>query len=147
MPHMPLGMASFGTSSEIYIDYDLISGSSPQQLSSAHLRATLDKRTMAPDRGGTPPSPSPDDDTADVLHHEPSPALLAARASQPQFTLRALLLGLAIGVLIAFSNTYFGLQTGWISGMAMPSALIGFAYFKGLTTLRHALGERTGSWG
>jgi OPT family oligopeptide transporter len=25
---------------------------------------------------------------------------------------------------------YFGLQTGWVSGMAMPSALIGFAYFK-----------------
>jgi OPT family oligopeptide transporter len=38
--------------------------------------------------------------------------------------------GLAIGVVILFSNMYFGLQTGWVSGMAMPSALLGFAYFK-----------------
>lgn len=56
---------------------------------------------------------------------------LADRASQPQnFTLRGVLVGLAIGVVICFSNMYFGLQTGWVSGMAMPSALIGFAYFK-----------------
>src|SRR4029077_8368806 len=32
-----------------------------------------------------------------------------------------------------FSNTYFGLQTGWISSMAMPSSLIGFAIFKALS--------------
>lgn len=56
---------------------------------------------------------------------------LAAQASHPQsFTLRGVLVGLAIGVVICFSNMYFGLQTGWVSGMAMPSALIGFAYFK-----------------
>lgn len=46
------------------------------------------------------------------------------------FTIRGVLVGLAIGIIICFSNTYFGLQTGWVSGMAMPSALIGFAYFK-----------------
>jgi len=68
-------------------------------------------------------------------------------ADEPQFTLRALLLGLAIGILIAFSNTYFGLQTGWISGMAMPSALIGFAYFKGLRALAWKLGEPFKQWG
>ncbi|KAF1969504.1 OPT superfamily oligopeptide transporter [Bimuria novae-zelandiae CBS 107.79] len=56
---------------------------------------------------------------------------LAERATQPQnFTLRGVLCGLAIGVAICFSNMYFGLQTGWVTGMAMPSALIGFAYFK-----------------
>ncbi|USP81413.1 hypothetical protein yc1106_08687 [Curvularia clavata] len=56
---------------------------------------------------------------------------LAERASQPQnFTLRGVLVGLVIGVVICFSNMYFGLQTGWVSSMAMPSALIGFAYFK-----------------
>ncbi|KAL5339871.1 OPT oligopeptide transporter protein-domain-containing protein [Aspergillus crustosus] len=48
----------------------------------------------------------------------------------PSFTLRSLLVGLVIGALITFSNTYFGLQTGWISTMAMPSALIGFSVFK-----------------
>lgn len=58
-------------------------------------------------------------------------AFLASRAAQPQnFTLRAILVGTAIGTIICLSNTYFGLQTGWISGMAMPSALLGFAWFR-----------------
>lgn len=61
---------------------------------------------------------------------------LATKASQPQnFTIRGVLVGLAIGVVICFSNMYFGLQTGWVSGMAMPSALIGFAYFKTVSRL------------
>ena len=55
------------------------------------------------------------------------------QANQEQnFTLRGVLVGLVIGVVICFSNTYFGLQTGWVSGMAMPAALIGFAYFKAI---------------
>ncbi|KAL5403459.1 hypothetical protein PMIN06_009754 [Paraphaeosphaeria minitans] len=62
---------------------------------------------------------------------------LVERADQPHnFTLRGVLCGLAIGVAICFSNMYFGLQTGWVTGMAMPSALIGFAYFK---TVSHML--------
>ncbi|CAG7976475.1 unnamed protein product [Penicillium salamii] len=57
-----------------------------------------------------------------------------APATSPQsFTTRSLLVGLIIGALITFSNTYFGLQTGWISTMAMPSALIGFSVFKVLS--------------
>ena len=79
--------------------------------------------------------------TQGPVGQEPDARFLAQRSQQPQFTLRALLLGLAIGVLIAFSNTYFGLQTGWISGMAMPSALVGFAYFKGLRVLMGRLGD------
>lgn len=50
--------------------------------------------------------------------------------SAQSFTPRSLLVGLAIGTLITFSNTYFGLQTGWMSTMSMPSSLIGFAVFK-----------------
>ena len=46
------------------------------------------------------------------------------------FTVRGIAVGLAIGVIICFSNTYFGLQTGWVSGMAMPASLIGFGLFK-----------------
>jgi uncharacterized oligopeptide transporter (OPT) family protein len=113
---------------------------------------------MAPDRGPSSETAvrheeydaSSDDDGADLetspsmtrepIGQEPDEAFLARRSEQPQFTLRALLVGLVIGVLIAFSNTYFGLQTGWISGMAMPSALIGFAYFKGLRTFVDRLG-------
>ena len=49
------------------------------------------------------------------------------------FTLRGTLVGLAIGIIICFSNTYFGLQTGWVSGMAMPASLIGFGFFKTLS--------------
>ncbi|THD00489.1 hypothetical protein EYZ11_000053 [Aspergillus tanneri] len=56
---------------------------------------------------------------------------LSSPTPVPQsFTLRSLLVGLLIGALITFSNTYFGLQTGWISTMAMPSALVGFSVFK-----------------
>lgn len=50
--------------------------------------------------------------------------------SHSSFTSRALLLGLAIGVLICFCNLYFGLQTGWGSGMSMPASLIAFAAFR-----------------
>ncbi|PSK54776.1 hypothetical protein B9Z65_3865 [Elsinoe australis] len=84
--------------------------------------------SMAPDRGS--------EDSTFRDEHETAEETLAVRANQPQnFTTRSLLVGCAIGVVIAFSNTYFGLQTGWISGMAMPSALLGFAYFKATAKL------------
>ena len=38
-------------------------------------------------------------------------------------------------------------QTGWISSMSMPSALIGFAYFKGLRALTGALGDNFARFG
>lgn len=69
----------------------------------------------------------------DVLESELDPieTMRSSPATSPQsFTTRSLLVGIVIGVLITFSNTYFGLQTGWISTMAMPSALIGFSVFK-----------------
>ncbi|TRM64210.1 OPT oligopeptide transporter protein-domain-containing protein [Schizophyllum amplum] len=47
------------------------------------------------------------------------------RAS-PEFTAKAVVIGLAIGCLLCFTNLYFGLQTGWISMMSLQSALIGF---------------------
>jgi OPT family oligopeptide transporter len=98
---------------------------------------------MAPDRGPG------NVDSHNGGQHEPSESseplrrrtstdaaakVLAARASEPQnFTVRGVLVGLVIGVLICFSNMYFGLQTGWVSSMAMPSALLGFAYFKAVS--------------
>lgn len=118
---------------------------------------------MAPDRGHLIHRESTAEDSDDEDHgleHETSRAIeeepigqepdedfLAKKSEQPQFTWRAVLLGLVIGVLIAFSNTYFGLQTGWISGMAMPSALIGFAYFKGLRALVCRMGESFKGYG
>lgn len=44
--------------------------------------------------------------------------------------LRAVVVGLAIGVLLACTNSYFGLQTGWISMMSLQASLLGFAVFK-----------------
>lgn len=70
----------------------------------------------------------PTDPIDDPTPNHPGPA-----TSPQSFTPRSLLVGLIIGALITFSNTYFGLQTGWISTMAMPSALIGFSVFKVLS--------------
>ncbi|KAL7415601.1 OPT oligopeptide transporter protein-domain-containing protein [Mrakia frigida] len=46
------------------------------------------------------------------------------------FTFRAVSVGLLVGCLMAFTNLYFGLQTGWISMMSLQSALLGFGIFK-----------------
>ena len=101
---------------------------------------------MAPDRGSAPLENErgghgeETDDHALGRSRSGARKYLAEQASQPQnFTLRGVLVGLAIGVVICFSNMYFGLQTGWVSGMAMPSALIGFAYFN--ANLQAQLGE------
>ncbi|KAL8671859.1 MAG: hypothetical protein Q9168_003649 [Polycauliona sp. 1 TL-2023] len=78
-----------------------------------------------------------EDDDGDTelppLEEDPQ-TFLAEQAEQTQnFTLRGTVVGLAIGIIICFSNTYFGLQTGWISGMTMPASLIGFAFFKSIS--------------
>ncbi|OQE15454.1 hypothetical protein PENSTE_c028G03164 [Penicillium steckii] len=83
-------------------------------------------RHRTDDRSSFPnPTAEPFDD---VPPSPPTPA-----PSAQSFTPRSLVVGIIIGALITFSNTYFGLQTGWISTMAMPSALIGFSVFKVLT--------------
>ncbi|KAJ1645107.1 OPT super, partial [Coemansia asiatica] len=52
--------------------------------------------------------------------------------SQPQFTWRAVIVGLLFGTILCFSNLWFGLQSGWISMMSLQSSLVGFAVFKAL---------------
>lgn len=72
-----------------------------------------------------------DDPDTSLLQRDDAQKYLPDQAEQGQdFTVRGVLVGLAIGVIICFSNMYFGLQTGWVSGMAMPAALIGFGFFK-----------------
>ncbi|OZJ04883.1 hypothetical protein BZG36_02520 [Bifiguratus adelaidae] len=71
--------------------------------------------------------PQPDVTSADRVAVENVPTL---PMEERQFTLRAAVVGLAIGTLLAFSNMYFGLQTGWISMMSLQSALVGYAIFK-----------------
>ncbi|KAF8984201.1 hypothetical protein BGZ46_008611 [Entomortierella lignicola] len=48
----------------------------------------------------------------------------------PHFTWRSIFVGIFIGILLCFTNMYFGLQTGWISMMSLQSSLLGFAAFK-----------------
>jgi uncharacterized oligopeptide transporter (OPT) family protein len=50
--------------------------------------------------------------------------------SGKSFTLRGVVVGLTVGLVICFSNMYFGLQTGWVSSMTMPASLMGFSMFK-----------------
>ncbi|KAF9468042.1 oligopeptide transporter [Collybia nuda] len=57
-----------------------------------------------------------------------------ASQSQPEFTFTAVILGLAIGCLICFTNLSLGLQSGWISMMSIQSALIGFLISRILPT-------------
>ena len=72
-----------------------------------------------------------EEDNQQIRERDEARNFLTEHANQGQnFTVRGVLMGLVIGVVICFSNTYFGLQTGWVSGMAMPAALIGFSFFK-----------------
>ncbi|SGZ49032.1 CIC11C00000002384 [Sungouiella intermedia] len=61
----------------------------------------------------------------------------AEKAYLPQVTLRATVAGLLIGSVVLISNFQFGLQTGWVSMMSLPSALLGFTLFKLLPFARN----------
>ena len=102
---------------------------------------------MAPDRGSpllaaedvsSSASSTPEEEEEERAHEaqrrEEYQELVAQKAtSDTNFTIRGTVVGLLIGIIICFSNTYFGLQTGWVSGMAMPAALIGFSFFKSIS--------------
>lgn len=102
--------------------------------------------TMAPDRGSASSSAyeaipnlsaeddSPESVTQEARRQSEARRFIASHAAEGQnFTARGILVGLGVGLIICFSNMYFGLQTGWISSMSMPSSLIGFAFFKTLS--------------
>lgn len=62
----------------------------------------------------------------------PDNQIFHSKASIRQVTPRAILAGLIIGSIVLISNFQFGLQTGWVSMMSLPSALLAFAVFKQL---------------
>lgn len=67
-------------------------------------------------------------------HRSEARGFIATHANEGQnFTVRGVLVGLGVGLIICFSNMYFGLQTGWVSSMSMPASLIGFTFFKTLS--------------
>jgi OPT family oligopeptide transporter len=53
----------------------------------------------------------------------------------PQLTTRAVLMGLVLGSVMAFSNLYVGLKTGWSLGVAITSCIMSWAIFKALRPL------------
>lgn len=56
----------------------------------------------------------------------------ADKPSINQITVRGTIAGIFIGSLVLISNFQFGLQTGWVSMMSLPSALLACAIFKQL---------------
>lgn len=52
-------------------------------------------------------------------------------ADFPQLTLRAVLMGSVLGFLLAFTNLYVGLKTGWALGVAITSCIVSFAVWNG----------------
>ncbi|KAL9124438.1 MAG: hypothetical protein Q9217_006231 [Psora testacea] len=109
--------------------------SSPSVSSPSHHNPDFSEEAMTIDDDDDGDSQLDDNDTpnssSSLLQRDDAQRFLAQQAEEGQnFTLRGVVVGLAIGVIICFSNMYFGLQTGWVSGMAMPAALIGFAFFK-----------------
>ncbi|HVU50783.1 MAG TPA: OPT family oligopeptide transporter [Polyangia bacterium] len=66
---------------------------------------------------------------------EPGPGPSSAPLVTRELTLRALLFGCALGVVLASGNVYTGLKTGFIDGGSITAALLGFAFFSTLRGL------------
>lgn len=61
---------------------------------------------------------------------QPPPVTWDNKPAMQQMTMRATVVGLIIGSLVLVSNFQFGLQTGWVSMMSLPSALLACWFFK-----------------
>ncbi|MFT4624582.1 MAG: putative oligopeptide transporter (OPT) family protein, partial [Myxococcota bacterium] len=50
----------------------------------------------------------------------------------PQLTVRAVLMGSILGFLLAFTNLYIGLKTGWHLGVAITACILSYALWQGM---------------
>ena len=50
--------------------------------------------------------------------------------SVPQLTVRAVLMGSALGFVLAFTNLYIGLKTGWHLGVAITACILSFSIWR-----------------
>ncbi|KAK3397191.1 OPT oligopeptide transporter protein-domain-containing protein [Sordaria brevicollis] len=91
--------------------------------------STSSEPTTTADAPLTPSSSSTSSSAISLNPASPSRPLIEGQS----FTLRGVLVGLGVGLIICFSNMYFGLQTGWVSIMSMPASLMGFGVFRLLT--------------
>ena len=53
----------------------------------------------------------------------------------PQLTVRAVLTGMILGGILALSNLYIGLKTGWGMGVDITAMILAFSIFKGLQSI------------
>ena len=53
----------------------------------------------------------------------------------PQLTLRAALMGMALGMVMVCSNLYVGLKAGWSMGVSITSCILAYTVFSSLTRL------------
>ncbi len=65
------------------------------------------------------------------MRDAPSTALPQARIER-ELSLRAVLTGVVLGILLTPSNVYAGLRTGWSFNMSIIALLVGFALWQGL---------------
>ncbi|KAF8432214.1 OPT oligopeptide transporter protein-domain-containing protein [Boletus edulis BED1] len=65
---------------------------------------------------------------------DPFPIDPHSPVEERQFTLRAVLVGCALGAVIAASNVYLGLKTGFTFGAGLFGSIFGFAILKPLST-------------
>ncbi|KAK1674276.1 OPT oligopeptide transporter [Colletotrichum godetiae] len=96
---------------------------------------------MAPDRGHRDDANDGAHDTVSSSNHTPITRDSYSENAPERgpvihgrsFTFRGVAVGLLVGLVICFSNMYFGLQTGWVSTMTMPASLMGFGIFKAMS--------------
>lgn len=56
----------------------------------------------------------------------------AFQGDSPQLTLRAVLMGTALGFLLSFTNIYVGLKTGWLLGVALTACILSYTIWNAL---------------
>jgi uncharacterized oligopeptide transporter (OPT) family protein len=56
----------------------------------------------------------------------------------PQLTLRAVLMGMVLGMIMACSNVYVGLKAGWSLGVAITCSILAYSFFSAFTPLQRA---------
>src|ERR1035437_5434268 len=57
------------------------------------------------------------------------------KGDQRQFTVRSFLMGSVLGGLMALSNLYVGLKTGWGLGVAITACILSFAVYSTLSKI------------
>ena len=58
--------------------------------------------------------------------------------TMPQVTVRAILMGSLLGMMMSLSNLYIGLKTGWGLGVGITACILSYAIWSGLLNMRIA---------